>query len=56
MKEWKFTIRETSVFIVELETEDEDEAWTTIREMLNSGEIRIDRPDGYENDEFIEEA
>ena len=56
MKEWKFTIRETSVFIVELETEDEDEAWTTIREMLGSGEIRIDRPDGYENDEFIEEA
>ena len=56
MKDWKFTIRETSVFIVELETEDEDEAYTTIREMLSSGEIRIDRPDGYENDEFIEEA
>lgn len=56
MKEWKFTIREISVFYVELDETDEDKAFEKIREMLNSGEIRIDRPDGYENDELLEEA
>ena len=54
MATWRFTIVERSVFCVDLDTEDEDKAFDIIREMLCSGEIRIDRPDYYELDENVE--
>lgn len=52
--EWKFTIVEKSVFCVDLDTEDEDEAYEKIREMFFTGEICVEKPDVYENDECIE--
>lgn len=56
MTEWKFIIRETSVFYIELETAEEDAAYNQIREMVISGEIDIARPAEYENTEFVEEV
>ena len=54
MKTWRFTVVEKSVFCVDLDTNDESEAYDKIREMFMSGEICIEKPDVYENDEYVE--
>ena len=54
MTEWRFVVKEINVFHVELDTNDEDEAYEKIREMAASGEINFARPDEYENEEFVE--
>lgn len=51
---WKFTIIEKSVFCVDLDTENENEAYEKIREMILEGTIDCTDPDVYENDETIE--
>lgn len=53
MAEWKFVITEHSTFYVELDTSNEEEAYSKIREMVLSGEIDITKPDYYENVEDV---
>ena len=53
MTEWQFVITERSTFHVELDTDDEEEAYRKIREMVLSGEIDITKPDYYENVEDV---
>ena len=56
MATWRYKIVEVNEFCVDLDTEDEDKACEIIRDMLNSGEIRIDRPDYFDQTESVELA
>ena len=53
MAKYCFTITETSTFFVDLDTDNEEQAYETIREMVMSGDIALDRPD---DGEIIEEV
>ena len=53
---WKYTIVETSVFYVDIDTTDAETAYDTIRDMLLTGEIDSMNPDEYDQTENAEQA
>lgn len=54
MTTWKFVIVERSVYYVDLDTDNPDIAYDDFRGLVDNGDVQLDRPDEYENDEFCE--
>ena len=54
MVTWKFTIIERSAYYVSLDTDDSNIAYDEIRKLVMEGDVSLDKPDEYENEEKVE--
>ncbi len=54
MVTWKFTIIERSAYYVTLDTDDPNIAYHEIEKLVMEGDVCLDKPDEYENDEKVE--